>query len=97
MSNNKIKNIQDTIKQARERQITIVKDIEEGIMPEKHISSFTVWAEYESIIVNLQTQQSVMESIKDTDRITMLAYRVALISLGASGISILASLIIGSA
>lgn len=55
--------------------------------PEEKIE-INMFMHYESIITNLKAQKRMVFVLNSTDRLTMIAYRVALISLGASLISI---------
>jgi len=93
ISDDKIKKVDRAITWAYRLQNRIIEDIEDGTMPIPNMATFSSWLAYEGILVTLKTQKSVLESIRDTDRITTLAYRVALISLGASLISIVSNFI----
>lgn len=93
MSTKEIQNIRKQIQDGVEKQIKIVEDIQDGTMHKDLIPSFSCWLQYEGILLNLHTQEYVLKSIQDTDKITTLAYRVALISLGASLISIVSGLL----
>ena len=94
MSDDKIKYINIAIKNIKIIQKKVMDDMkDEDTIKKEERSKFLAWQTYESTIINLETQRYILESIQDTDKITTLAYRVALISLGASLISILSSLI----
>lgn len=55
-------------------------------------AEINVFMHYENIITNLQTQHYILTTLKSTDKLTMLAYRVAWISLGAGLISIVGNI-----
>ena len=93
MSDDRIKKIQKAIKKTEELQKIVPKEIIDGTVHKEIVSSLSVYLQYEGIRVNLETQKDILLSIKETDKITTLAYRVALISLGASLISIISVLI----
>ena len=90
----KIIDIEKTIKNAELKQIKVVEDMaSETIIKKEDTAKFLAWQTYESIIINLETQKSILEALQDSDSITILAYRVALISFGAGLISIISTLI----
>ena len=82
MSDNtkKIESINYAIKKSKINQEKVVEDMISGKIKKEDNSKFLAWQSYGVMITNLKTQKYVLESIRDTDKITILAYRVALIN-----------------
>jgi hypothetical protein len=89
----RIEEVKKAIEIAKKNRDKAMHDIRTGKMTKDEIPGFGCWLEYESVILSLETKRIILESINETDKTTKLAYRVSVISLVASMIAIVSSLI----
>lgn len=92
---NKREIIKRSIKHIQERQVEITNSgIPKEDMQEPRKTEISLYNHFESIRVNLETQNAILGEIEKTDKVTRRALNVAWISLGASIVSLSATIVL---